>query len=48
LRAEVDEQLIKAYLGTSSLPFEPGANKRAAVKVIDDRGVESLRVIDLA
>lgn len=48
LNAEVDPNLIKAYLGTTSLPFEPGANKRAAVKIIDDRGVESLRVIDLA
>ena len=48
LNAEVDPNLIKAYLGTTSLPFEQGANKRAAVKIIDDRGVESLRVIDLA
>ena len=47
LHAEIDADLIKAYLGTSSLPFEPGANKRAAVKIVDDRGVESLRVIDL-
>lgn len=47
LHAEVDKHLINAYLGTSSLPFKPGANKRAAVKIIDDRGVESLRVINL-
>jgi adenine-specific DNA-methyltransferase len=29
------------------LPFEPGENKRAAVKIIDDRGIESLRIVEL-
>ena len=29
-----------------SLPFEPGKHKRAAVKIIDDRGIESLKVIE--
>jgi hypothetical protein len=33
--------------GTVSLPFEPGPNKRIAVKVIDDRGIESLKVVDV-
>ncbi|WP_405229329.1 site-specific DNA-methyltransferase [Lentisalinibacter sediminis] len=47
LRAEIDEDLIAAYDGTKSLPFEKGANNRAAVKIIDDRGIESLKVIDL-
>ena len=47
LRAEVDPGLIEAYRGTTSLPFAAGANKRAAVKIIDDRGIESLRVVDL-
>jgi adenine-specific DNA-methyltransferase len=28
-----------------SLPFEPGAHKRVAVKIVDDRGIESLKVI---
>jgi len=30
-----------------SLPFEAGAHKRAAVKIIDDRGIESLKVINI-
>jgi adenine-specific DNA-methyltransferase len=47
LKAEIDETLIKAYRGTESLPFEEGPNKRVAVKIIDDRGIESLKVISL-
>ena len=45
LKAEIDEELIEAYRGTVSIPFDPGGNKRVAIKIIDDRGVESLRVI---
>ena len=48
LKAEIDEELIEAYRGTVSLPFEPGKNKRVAVKIVDDRGIESLRLLDLA
>ena len=47
LHAEIDPDLIQAYLGMISLPFQGGANQRAAVKIIDDRGIESLTVIDL-
>jgi adenine-specific DNA-methyltransferase len=47
LRAEIDEELIEKYRGTVSLPFEPGPHKRVAVKVIDDRGIESLKVVDV-
>ncbi len=47
LKAEIDLDLIEAYRGTVSLPFEAGGHKRVAVKVIDDRGIESLRVIPL-
>ena len=45
LRAEVDAELLEAYRGTTSLPFEPGAYGRIAVKIVDDRGIESLRVV---
>ena len=47
LRAEIDEELIEAYRGTISLPFEAGDHKRIAVKIVDDRGIESLKIIDL-
>jgi len=47
LRAEIDEELIEAYRGTVSLPFEPGPHRQIAVKIIDDRGIESLRILHL-
>jgi adenine-specific DNA-methyltransferase len=47
LKAEIDEGLIEAYRGTVSLPFEAGKYKRIAVKIVDDRGIESLKVLRL-
>jgi adenine-specific DNA-methyltransferase len=47
LKAEIDENLIEAYRGTVSLPFEAGKHKRVAVKIVDDRGIESLKLLDL-
>ncbi|MYA51011.1 MAG: site-specific DNA-methyltransferase [Chloroflexi bacterium] len=47
LRAEIDEELIEAYRGTVSLPFDAGENRRVAVKIVDDRGIESLKVMAL-
>ncbi len=47
LKAEIDAERIEAYRGTVSLPFEPGEHKRIAVKIVDDRGIESLKVIEL-
>ena len=45
LRAQLDEEKIEAFRGTKSLPFEP--NKRVAIKIIDDRGIESLRIMEM-
>jgi adenine-specific DNA-methyltransferase len=45
LKVEIDEEKIEAFNGTVSLPFEPG--NKIAVKIIDDRGIESLRVITI-
>lgn len=45
LKAEIDPELIEAYRGTVSLPFEPGEYGRVAVKIVDDRGIESLKII---
>ena len=47
LKAEIDESRIKAYRGTISLPFAPGEHRRAAVKIVDDRGIESLKIVEL-
>lgn len=45
LKAEIDEELIEAYRGTVSLPFEAGDFKQIAVKIVDDRGIESLKIM---
>ena len=45
LKAEIDEDKIESYGGTVSLPFVPG--KAVAVKIIDARGIESLKIIRL-
>ena len=45
LQAYIDEDLISSYAGNQSLPFKAGKNKQIAVKIIDDRGIESLRVL---
>jgi len=47
LKAEIDSELIEAYRGTISLPFSAGEYKQCAVKIIDDRGIESLRIMRL-
>jgi adenine-specific DNA-methyltransferase len=47
IRAELDESQLDKFQGTVSLPFEPGENKKVAVKIVDDRGIESLKVIPL-
>jgi adenine-specific DNA-methyltransferase len=45
LRAEIDVELIEAYRGTTSLPFKLGKHNRVAVKIVDARGIESLKVV---
>ncbi len=47
LKAQIDEDLIESYRGTISLPFTAGENRRIAVKIVDDRGIESLKLIDV-
>ena len=47
IRAELNEELLAQFHGTVSLPFERGDNGRIAVKIVDDRGIESLKVMDL-
>lgn len=47
LKAEINENLIESFRGTVSLPFEVGKYNRVAVKIVDDRGIESLKIINL-
>ena len=47
LKSEIDKDLIEIYKGTTSLPFKVGKYAKIAVKIIDDRGIESLKIINL-
>lgn len=46
LKGSIDEEKFEALRGTTSIPFKPG--KRIAVKVIDDRGNEVVKVVGVA
>lgn len=45
LKTEIDPDLIKTYTGNESLWFNAPQNTQIAVKIIDDRGIESMKVI---
>lgn len=47
LRAQIEPALFEKMRGTQSFPFKPGEYKRIAVKVIDFRGNEVVRVMEL-
>ena len=47
LKSVIDEGAFDALSGTVSLPFVAGPHKRVAVKVIDPRGNEVMRVLRL-
>lgn len=44
LRSVIDEDNLEAFSGTESLPFPAGEHNRIAVKVIDRRGNELMRI----
>ena len=48
LAAKVDPEVFETFCGSVSLPFVAGKHRRAAVKVIDPRGNEVMRVFKLA
>ncbi len=47
LRAQIDPEAFEKMRGTVSFPFQPGKHRRIAVKVIDFRGNEVVRVLNL-
>jgi len=47
IKAELNGSLLDQFHGTKSLPFEAGDNNKIAVKIVDDRGIESLKIITL-
>jgi adenine-specific DNA-methyltransferase len=48
IKAELDESLLDKLHSTVSLPFEPGENRKVAVKIVDDRGIESLKILPVS
>jgi len=47
LKAQIDPEAFERMRGTVSFPFQPGEHRRIAVKVIDFRGNEVVRVVPL-
>ena len=45
LKTEINMDLIDKYAGNESLWFTAPPNTAIAVKIVDDRGIESLKVI---
>jgi adenine-specific DNA-methyltransferase len=45
LKAEINQDLIEKYHGVESLAFEVKDNTLIAVKIVDDRCIESLKII---
>jgi adenine-specific DNA-methyltransferase len=45
LKAEINQVLIEKYSGNESLPFKVDFDTQIAIKIVDDRGIESLKVI---
>ncbi|MFH1162018.1 MAG: site-specific DNA-methyltransferase [Candidatus Jorgensenbacteria bacterium] len=47
LNGAVNEEVMDSFTGAESLPFKMGEHKKVAVKIIDDRGVESFVIKEL-
>ncbi len=47
LKAEINQELIGQYAGCESLWFQAEPGSKIAVKIIDNRGIESMKVIRL-
>jgi len=41
LKAEVNEEALERFSGVTSIPFSAGEHEKIAVKIIDNRGIES-------
>lgn len=48
LNGAVDMDLLEAYTSLTSLSFTAGENEKIAVKIVDDRGIESLVIKSLS
>ncbi|WP_462137448.1 hypothetical protein [Candidatus Mycalebacterium sp.] len=46
METETGKDTIEVWKNTP-LPFELGKNSRIAVKIVNDRGIESLKVVEV-
>lgn len=47
INAELNEDLLPKFHGTVALPFEAGQYRTVAIKIVDDRGIGSLKIVPL-
>ena len=47
LKAEINEDALEKFSGVESIPFTAGKNRKIAVKIIDNRGIESFVIKEL-
>lgn len=47
IRPELDEDALETFHGTLPQPFAAGDNQKIAVEIVDDRGIESLKIVGL-
>jgi adenine-specific DNA-methyltransferase len=45
LKAQIEPDVFEQMRGTQSFPFKPGDHKRIAIKVVDFRGNEVMRIV---
>ena len=48
LRSTLDPKLMAQFAGTQSAKFKAGKRSRAAVKIVDIRGIESVKILNLS
>lgn len=42
-----DQEVIEQYRGGGITPYKAGKHGRVMVKIIDDRGIDSLRILEV-
>ena len=48
LKGTIDEEVVESMHSFTSLPFQPGPSKKAAIRVVDDAGQTSEAILDLS
>jgi len=45
--SELNEDTLAKFHRIVSLPFAAGDNRKVAIKIVDDRGIESMKILEL-